>query len=537
MFGKRTNGGEHGVIFTKNIVVAAMLDLVGYTEDRDLRNIKIIEPAAGEGAFAIEITKRLMASSKVHHFSFKDAVKNLFFFEINKEKALVLKAKIAKLLESEGYIDCVVEVAIKDFLLADCSKADLIIGNPPYVRWDNIPEILKNQYKKRYTTFNRRSDIFIPFYEKGLSLLRKDGQLCYICSNRWFKSQYGKSLRRLVSSQYQVDYIIDLEETDPFEEKVIAYPAITIISERSSPHKTKFYHLKSIEELSNIAVGDKLESKEIAIRPGDARWLADLQIQDYNLKYFDSIENQGFKIGIGVATGNDKIFIGDDLKEKIEPELLLPIITSKDLKNNAFVKSNKYIVNPFTPKGELIDLEKYPKAYKYFSYHRTQLEKRHIAKKKPEFWYRTIDKIHIGLLQKPKILLPDITGNKYIFIDRGEFYPHHNLYYITGGYEDLKLLAAILTSRLVYNQLIAIGNKMNGGYPRWQSQNLRKLRIPKIRNLQETFRQELLAAYEAKAVEKIDALINLDRIKANFIEIGQMKLFEPNVAKEYRSPL
>ena len=58
-YGFRRSGGQHGDVFTSSEVVSYMLDLVGYTSDRDLRNTSILEPSCGEGEFVIEIVRRL----------------------------------------------------------------------------------------------------------------------------------------------------------------------------------------------------------------------------------------------------------------------------------------------------------------------------------------------------------------------------------------------------------------------------------------------------------------------------------------------
>lgn len=79
------------------------------------------------------------------------------------------------------------------------------------------------------------------------------------------------------------------------------------------------------------------------------------------------------------------------------------------------------------------------------------------------------------LQNTPKILLPDISGNSLLFIDEGRFYPLHNIYYITGeDIHQLKFLCSILMSDFVRKQIQRLSNNMNGGYARWQSQNLRK---------------------------------------------------------------
>jgi len=117
-----------------------------------------------------------------------------------------------------------------------------------------------------------------------------------------------------------------------------------------------------------------------------------------------------------------------------------------------------------------------------------------------------------------------------IKFDKGNFYPHHNLYYVAcKSYRDTCILASILMSDFVYKQLIHIGNKMKGGYPRWQSQNLRKLRIPILKSIPEDIEETLLDAYENKDFIRINKLITPDNIERFEIKEGQGVLFESEV--------
>lgn len=211
-----------------------------------------------------------------------------------------------------------------------------------------------------------------------------------------------------------------------------------------------------------------------------------------------TIEEMGFMVGIGVATGADSIFIAKDLPSKVEKELLLPALNARDMSGNRLQWSGQYLLNPYKPNGELISLEDYPQAAAYLISHREALQKRHIAKKNPAKWYKTIDRIVPSLKDTPKVLLPDVSGNQLIFVDDGRFYPQHNLYYITGGsLRQLQLLSAMLMSDYVKTQLLSITNCMNGGYPRWQSQYLRKLVMPDVNTIEDSLAERLLGAYQA----------------------------------------
>lgn len=524
IYGIRSNGNSHGLVITKPVVVKTMLDRVGYTHDTDLRTIKVIEPAAGDGAFATEIIDRLFLSSIQFNFSFQSALSNITFYEIDAKMASILHERIRTLLL--GYSACMPPgmVRVEDFLLAATEKCDLVVGNPPYVRHENIPDKQKTLYRRSFKTFKDRSDLFIGFYEKGLSMLDHHGVLSFICSNRWLKNQYGRHLRELIMNHYSLEEIIDLEETCPFEEEVIAYPAITTIRNTEKSGHTHYYKITSINELSHLNPENKNHRLLHVIH--SANWFA-MESKEYtNSGELETIESQGFSIGIGVATGSDKVFIRRDFQTSVEKELLIPLLISKDLRNNSLNWSGNYILNPFEVNGKLIELNKYPKAQKYFDAHKDVLVNRHISKRNPKFWYKTIDRINPVLISQNKIILPDISGNTHLLIDRGKYYPHHNLYYITGrGYDDLVILAALLMSDFVKNQLLEQGIKMNGGYPRWQSQNLKKLQLPIINAIPQAVKEKIRNAYHSMDYGVINSLTSEDKIALYKPPVRQTVLF------------
>ena len=524
-YGVRSNGNEHGVVLTKNVVVEKMLDLSGYVATQNLGNYRIIEPSAGEGAFAIPILQRLYDSALNFNFDFQNALYQIQFFELDEQKLNILIEKVNSFLKEKNVVAPKSMFVLGDFLEKKIEKCDLIIGNPPYIRHENIPKDKKSFYRKTFKTFTHRSDIYIAFFEKGLSLLKKKGTLSFICSNRWLKNQYGEKLRKLITQHYHLNHIIDLENADVFEESVIAYPAIVSIYEKNKPSQAGYFDLKDLEEL--LQFSEKTPT-EITLNLESTNWFIEKYTNPKLNANLDFISNQGFKIGIGVATGKDEVFVRKDLKGLVENELLLPILLSKDLQKVNINWQENYLLNPFDENGNLIDLEKYPKAKEFFSLHREKLEARYIAKKNPKNWYKTIDKVHAKVTKQPKILLPDITSNNFIHIDKGDFYPHHNLYYITGkNMESLILLAAILMSDFVQNQLNNISTKMNGGYTRWQSQNLKKLRIPIIKAIPEKEALGLINAYNTRDLHLINKLISEERISAYApVRDGQLSLFQ-----------
>ncbi len=528
MYGTRLNGKGHGVVLTKLDVVKSMLDLVGYCANNNLSEKVVVEPSAGEGAFALEIVDRLYVSSRKFLFDINKALSNLFFYEIDEQSVLLLENRISDFLNEKGIHNFPKIVYHSDYLIASVPKADFVVGNPPYVRHENIPIDNKIKYKTLFRTFIHRSDLYIPFFEKSLNSLKTDGALCFISSNRWLKNQYGKNLRSIISQRFSLCKAINMEQASPFEEEVIAYPSIFNIRNIDSNAKSKFYEIDNIDDLIKIQKRKITPTREINLNNLKGDWFSHNTYSLENKENFSLIEKQRFKIGIGVATGKDSIFIRKDFHQSIEQELLIPILTSKDLKGNVFNWQGNYILNPFKSDGSLIDLELFPKARDYLMQNKEILEKRHVARKNMLNWYKTIDKININLVNQPKILLPDITGNKYIFIDYGRFYPHHNLYYITSNnLDELKILACFLMSDFVKNQMNENGNKMNGGYCRWQSQNLRKILIPHIHSIPKNDKRQLIESYENMEIDNINRLINNIDYSNLKQTVGQLTIFEP----------
>jgi len=90
---------NQGIVFTKDVVVKAMLNLIAFTADKNLKDVKILEPSAGEGAFVLEIIKRLYQSSINFNFSFIEAINNLFIYELESENTKILEKNITNLFK------------------------------------------------------------------------------------------------------------------------------------------------------------------------------------------------------------------------------------------------------------------------------------------------------------------------------------------------------------------------------------------------------------------------------------------------------
>ena len=515
---------ERGAIFTRRVVVDFILDLIGYTADIDLHETSLLEPSFGDGDFLLPAIERLLAArlraqqSGAQIGSIDHCIQAV---ELHADSYMLTRDKVVALLtrsdfpSDEAQRIAQVWLVQGDYLLADLqSEFDFIVGNPPYVRQELIPGPLLEEYRRRYTTLYDRADLYVPFIERSLHLLKDRGQLSFICSDRWMKNKYGGPLRDLVSQQFHLGAYIDMVDADAFHSEVSAYPAITVIS-RNRPGPTRVAERPQLDHdyLRTLALAfhspvlaDTLIREITGIVSGSSPWILDLSAKTLLIKRLEAdypiLEEVGCKVGIGVATGADKAFIGQFSELDVEEDRKLPLAMAKDLASGHVVWRGYGVINPFTDEGPLVDLARYPKLRRYLEGHRQQIMGRHVAKKNPENWYRTIDRITPSLSSRPKLLIPDIRGEAQVAFESGNLYPHHNLYFIVSDTWDLRALQAVLLSSITRLFISTYSTKMRGGYLRFQAQYLRRIRLPIWDSISPAMRERLINAASALDIDE-----------------------------------
>lgn len=509
---------SRGAIFTRVEVVEFILDLVGYTEDKPLAQQRLLEPSFGGGDFLLPAVSRLLRSWRAgggDKLPIDDLGDSIRAVELHHETFHTTQTALIALLRQDGIVqEAAISLAERwlmhdDFLLAQLSgHFDFVVGNPPYVRQEMIPAALLEEYRSRYPTMYDRADLYIPFIERSLSALSPNGNLGFICADRWMKNRYGGPLRSLVSEHFHLKIHIDMFGTPAFHSNVIAYPAITVIS-REMPGKTRIAHRPTIDRatLTKLAAAlctDVLPKdcnlvRELAgVTDGAEPWLLESVDQMALIRRlereFPSLQEAGCTVGIGVATGADMAFIGDFDSLDVEPDRKLRLVTTRDIVSGEVIWQGRGVINPFAENGGLVDLRDYPRLESYLEARREIIAGRHCAQKSPGNWYRTIDRVTPSLARKPKLLIPDIKGEAHIVYEGGNLYPHHNLYYLTSEEWDLRALQAVMLSAVTRLFVATYSTKMRGGFLRFQAQYLRRLRLPLWRSVSESLRAELIKA-------------------------------------------
>jgi hypothetical protein len=333
-------------------------------------------------------------------------------------------------------------------------------------------------------------------------------------------NQYGADLRQLITERACVDAIISMHEVDAFEDKVSAYPAIILL--RNDRQKSvavvnadsSFGPEHATEVTSWIQSGETFGPRSSAYEATRVRggwfsgrdlWpsgsparlsvIADLE------RRFPPIEDSttGTRVGIGIATGCDDVFITDN-PNLVEADRLLPLLQSSDIGSGKVAWNGSYLVNPWDDTG-LVNLERFPLLRQYFEQHEDRLRRRFVAKARPTQWYKTIDRVHSQLIGRPKLVLPDMKTSAHPVLDDGAHYPHHNLYFVLSDRWDPEVLGGLLLSDVANLFVGAYCVKMRGGTYRFQAQYLRRIRVPAIEAVSESDARRLAVAFHDRDVE------------------------------------
>ncbi|AML53808.1 Eco57I restriction-modification methylase domain-containing protein [Falsihalocynthiibacter arcticus] len=524
---------ERGAIYTKREVVDFILDLVGYTTDQNLADFRLLEPSFGDGDFIFPAVERLLKSAQrepngLKYSRLAPAIRGV---ELHRETFHRNRLSMQRMMIKQGVSKSDTETLLNtwltqgDFLLSEF-KHDFThtVGNPPYIRQEAIPDVLMGEYRQRYSTIYDRADIYVPFIEQSLRLLGVGGKLGFICADRWMKNRYGKKLRELVSKNYELSTYVDMVGTDAFHSEVSAYPAITLIERRTpgqSNNSTRVFARPEIDSAALSALARELTAPKLKklsgvreidnVAKGCEPWI----LEDFEALALvrrlevrlPTLENAGCKVGIGVATGADRAFIGDFEELDVEPSRKLPLVMTKDILDGHSQWRGRGVINPFGDDGKLVNLEDFPRLRNHLEDHFEQIAGRHVAMKAPRNWYRTIDRIYPDLAEREKLLIPDIKGDAAIVYEGGKLYPHHNLYYITSDDWDIHALQAVMRSGIARLFVALYSTKMRGGYLRFQAQYLRRIRLPLWENVSIPMRERLKRYSETNDRHELNKIV------------------------------
>jgi hypothetical protein len=340
---------------------------------------------------------------------------------------------------------------------------DIVLGNPPYIQLQNSGGELANIYSNfSFKTFERTGDIYSLFYEKGLEVLKDNGLLAYITSNKWLRAGYGKSTREFFL-KYNPKKLIDLG-SGVFDSAAVD-SNILFIKKAQNKNKLLACDISKNKELN------KLENLKFSIlqKLSSDIW-AIANTKEQNIK--EKIEKMGtplkewnIKINYGIKTGFNEAFIIDETKknelikkDQKSEEIIKPLLRGKDIRKYEINFAKLYLINSHN--NPPINIEKYPAIKEHLDSHYQQLEKRRDKGKTP---YNLRSCAYLDSFEKDKIIYPEIASNPNSFeYDVNEYFLDKTAFFIEG--KSLKYIISILNSKALLYYMKQSIRQVGQGY-------------------------------------------------------------------------
>lgn len=498
-----------------------------------LFSLKILDPACGSGAFLTAALTQLKTEHR-RVFDFLHAINNdsmmfeeysdnsilennLYGVDINEESVEITKLSLwlhtaqkdRKLTTLNNKIKC------GNSLIDDPSVAgekafkweeefpevfakggfDVVIGNPPYVRVQQLDYATIDSLKKTYKTALKRIDISLCFIEKSRNLIKNNGLVSFITSNQFLTTEYGQAMRNFLLSEFFLMECVDFGDLPIFKD------AMTYVSIfKFTKEKQDSFGYKKIKDIQIVKTGHYSVFKKIELSQlNDSNW--NLESSDLK-KIHNKIESVSLKIDeignawYGIVTGADSVFIFDKetyQKTNIEKEIFLPLMRAQNCSKNFCSDAEKFVLYPYKIENNNTVLineaelsSKYPNAYNYLLEHKDELEARKDSRstfKGRADWYCLTRFGQLEIFRKNKILTPgEVKEHKFCINNSCAGYSGARVFAIVIDDEnfDLKYVLCLLNSDLMKSYLQSFSSLKAGGYYSYSSNILNRTPIKNI---------------------------------------------------------
>jgi type II restriction/modification system DNA methylase subunit YeeA len=376
---------------------------------------------------------------------------------------------------------------------------DVVIGNPPYVRQEKIKKDKPLLQKQNYEVFTSTADLYVYFYEKGYQLLKQQGVLAYITSNKWMRAKYGENLRKFLKEKTTIIKLIDFGGYRVFEQTVDT--CILLFKKEKPPkgHTFEFLTVPSdVEDLENYLENANWQKMEQEKLSNNGWTLGDdkvLSLKEKIEKVGKPLKEWDVKIYFGIKTGyNDAFIIDTETRNRIlanckdeeerrrTEEIIKPVLRGRDIERYRYKWAGLWVICTFPSKK--IDIEQYPALKEYlasFGERLLQDGKPGHRKKTPHKWYETQDNIaYYPEFEKEKIVWQEIVREPSFAYDNTGIYVEATGFLMTG--KNLKYLLGLLNSKPVaffFKTFYAGGGLGEDGY-RYKKAFLEQLPIPPL---------------------------------------------------------
>ncbi len=546
----KTDRKVNGAFFTPTYIVDFIVNEVS-----PAATDKCLDPSCGSGAFLVGLVEFY---KNKYNKSIKKTIKENIYgsdilgYNVKRAKAIL---SIYGLLHNEIIEETDFNIYHQDSLKAKWENDfEIIVGNPPYVKYQDLTEENRNYLIKNWRTIeNGTYNLYFAFFELGYKLLSPKGKLGYITPNNYFTSLAGLPLRQYFLHNKCLTRIVDFSHKKVFDAQT--YTAISFANKQSneSIFYDKIRDEQSCSEFLISANGSPNNLKNLNVK----KWRLLKAKEQENIKTIESIGTpikQLFNIAVGIATLKDEVYFVDGATEEngllkkvtengtflIEKEVTKPVYKISKFKSQDEVSRNTLrIITPYNILGNssspILEDEfktKYPNCYNYLLTERKKLENRDKGKGvfKPFYvWGRTQGITRVG----KKLLNPTFSKHpRFLYVPEEEAYYTNgygiyfskdfskdgslfdNLVHPMSKEENILITQKILNSIVMDYYIRSTSVSIQGGFPCYQKNFIERFTIPEFTE------KELSILINLNEKEEIDAFL---------IEKYQLNIPVPNL--------
>jgi len=471
-------------------------------------DFKVIHIDSLDVNVAMDMAMRISGTNLLAEIKTK---KDEYFNETNPVKKKSLREDINKLLSKFENAD----LTLYFFeVFKDKGGFDIVITNPPYVRSGEIrtpKSILKENYEK---VFDGRADYYVYFYKRAYNIVKENGIVCFISSNKWLRVKYGFNLRRFLRQSSKILLIVDFDGYKVFEQTVDTSIIIFQKNNETKGHNITFVNVdpQKINDKENIIKFIKNRENREHIPQNvlsNYGWILEerriLNIKEKIEKVGKPLKDWGINIYNGIKTGYDKAFIIDNkTKENIldncknkeererTEEIIKPILKGRDVERYYYRWAGLWLIKiesgwTNTNKGkeepELFFKKTFPALYKYFmkvADFETKGKGLFNRVDQGDYWWELRDCSYYSEFGKEKIVWQEIVSGPNFAYDTSGIFMDATAYIMTG--KNLKYLIGLLNSKPVaffFRKFYAGSGLGKIGY-RYKKTFLERLTLPPI---------------------------------------------------------
>ena len=451
----------------------------------------------------IEPTKKELTEIRHEHFSAKTAYRKSTLREKDKQ----LREKLAKLLEQDNDFapedakqlaawnpydqNAVAEFFDPAWMFGVNDGFDIVIGNPPYIQLQNNGGELAQLYAPcNYKTYARTGDIYCLFYERGYQLLKPNGHLCYITSNKWMRAGYGEKTREFFAKNTNPILLIDFAGVKIFESATVD-TNILLFAKAANEHKTlcAVTNKQNKDSVKNLSVFVQQSGSVCEFSNSDS-WVILSPIEQSIKRKIEAVgtplKDWDIQINYGIKTGfNDAFIINTEKRDEIlsncqtederkrTAELIRPILRGRDIKRYGYNWANLWLINTHNGirgKLERVHIEDNPAIKAHLDQYWDKISKRADKGDTP---YNLRNCAYLEDFSKPKIMYPNMTKYIPFYFDEKNFLQNDKSFMITGKH--IAYLTAFLNSSIFKFCFLDKFPELQGG-----TRELRKIFFDKI---------------------------------------------------------